>query len=102
MGCRVQDEFGSKRWIGTRPNHLDYAQTTVLLVGEKPGIEKAMEPSEEDGPKTEGTEEPIEEMEEMEREDLERIENLSRDDSTALFADLEVRAKDYPKLKTTF
>ena len=44
----------------------------------------------------------MEEMEKLEAEDTQRMKHLSKDDSTAVFADLQVRAGDYPKLKTTF
>ena len=41
-------------------------------------------------------------MEKLEEEDAERMKGLSEDDSGRIFADLEVRAKDYPKLQTEF
>lgn len=41
-------------------------------------------------------------MEKLEDEDTKRMKDLSRDDSGRIFADLQVHAADYPKLKTTF
>ncbi len=95
------DEFRSLRWIGTLPKHLDYANTQFLLIGESSGIEKAMQPAEEE--KGDGKEEePIEELEKLENEDTKRMKHLSKDASAAIFADLQAHARDYPKLQTTF
>ncbi|KAI1394403.1 uncharacterized protein F4822DRAFT_388101 [Hypoxylon trugodes] len=95
----VLDDFRSLRWIGTQPKHLDYANTQFLLVGESSGIKKATEPQKN---QKEGQENPIEELEKLEDEDTHRMEGLQGDDSAAIFADLHARAKDYPKLQTTF
>jgi hypothetical protein len=84
----------------SQPHHLDYVNTQFLLVGESSGIEKATQPQKED--EEEGKEKPIEELERLEDEDTHRMEDLKGDDSTAIFADLDVHAKDYPKLRTTF
>ncbi len=54
------------------------------------------------GPESGSKEEPIEEMERLEDEDARRMKHLGDDDASAIFADLEARAKDYPKLQTTF
>lgn len=97
---RVLQEFRSLRWLPTQPNHLDYVNAQILMVGESSGIEKALETQKEDRQK--GVEEPAEEMEKLEEEDLERMKGLSKDDSTRIFSDLEANAKDYPKLQTTF
>jgi len=84
----------------TQPKHLDYVNSQVLLVGESSGIEKALEPQKED--RKDGVKDPAEEMEKLEAEDFERMKALSEDDSGRIFSDLEVHAKDYPKLQTTF
>ncbi|KAI8633661.1 hypothetical protein F5Y19DRAFT_414417 [Xylariaceae sp. FL1651] len=96
----VQDEFRALRWMPTQPHHLDYVNTQFLLIGESSGITKATEPQKED--EKEGKEKPIEELEKLEDEDTHRMEQLKGDDSAAIFADLHARAKDYPKLQTTF
>ncbi|ROW10140.1 hypothetical protein VMCG_01836 [Cytospora schulzeri] len=96
----VLDEFRSLRWMGTLPKHL-IPKSQFLLVGESSGIEKAMQSDERDE-KDRTKEQPIEEMEELEHEDTERMEHLGKDDSDAIFADLEAQAKGYPKLQTEF
>ncbi|KAM7186784.1 hypothetical protein V8F33_011627 [Rhypophila sp. PSN 637] len=96
----IKKEFHSRRWMPTQPHHLDYPNAQFLLVGESSGVEKALEPQEED--KKQGNEEPAEEMEKLEEEDTQRMRGLSKDDSVSIFKDLEVNAKDYPKLQTTF
>ena len=63
-------------------------------------MRKALELQKED--RKDGAEEPADEMEKLEEEDAERMKGLSEDDSGRIFADLEVRAKDYPKLQTEF
>ncbi|KAJ4290062.1 hypothetical protein N0V88_006566 [Collariella sp. IMI 366227] len=94
------EEFKSLRWAPTQPKHLDYVNTQFLMVGESSGVEKALEPQEED--EKEGKKEPGEEMEELEEEDAKRMNGLSDDDSAKIYADLQVDAEDYPKLQTTF
>lgn len=96
----IQEEFRSRRWMPTTPRHLGVVGTQVLLVGDSSGIQKATEPQEED--QEDGKEEPLEEMEKLEDEDTHRVQALQGDDSAAIYADLEVRAKDYPKMQTTF
>ncbi|KAI1443616.1 hypothetical protein F5Y02DRAFT_428573 [Annulohypoxylon stygium] len=95
----VQDEFRALRWSATQPKHLDFVNTQFLLVGESSGIKKATEPQND---QKEGQEKPIEELEKLEDEDTHRMKDLRGDDSEAIFADLQARAKDYPKLQTTF
>ncbi|KAI0003885.1 hypothetical protein F4779DRAFT_601037 [Xylariaceae sp. FL0662B] len=94
----ILDEFRALRWMATQPKHLDFVNTQFLLVGESSGIKQATEPQKRE----EGNEKPLEEMEKLEDEDTHRMESLQGDDSTAIFADLQARAKDYPKLQTTF
>ncbi|KAI0434496.1 hypothetical protein F5Y09DRAFT_253573 [Xylaria sp. FL1042] len=96
----VLDEFRSLRWIPSQPHHLDYANTQFLLIGESSGIEKATKPQKED--EKEGKEYLEEELETLEDEDAHRMEDLTHDDSTAIFADLGTLAEGYPNLKTTF
>lgn len=82
--------------MGTLPKHL-IPNAQFLLVGESSGLDKAMQPDKKDGKA-----DPIEEMEKLEDEDTERMENLGKDASEAIFADLEAQTKGYPKLQTTF
>lgn len=96
----ILDEFRSLRWMGTLPKHL-VPSSQFLLVGESSGIQKAMQPDQKDE-KDSKKEQPIKEMEELEHEDAERMEQLGKDDSDAIFADLEAQAKSYPKLQTKF
>ncbi|KAI1434320.1 hypothetical protein GGR50DRAFT_414974 [Xylaria sp. CBS 124048] len=97
----VHDEFRGLRWMPSQPNHLDYANTQFLLIGESSGIEKATAPPKEDKEKDE-KEKPVEELEKLEDEDTHRMEGLEGDDSVAIFDDLGALAQDYPKLKTSF
>ncbi|UNI17619.1 hypothetical protein JDV02_003950 [Purpureocillium takamizusanense] len=97
---KVQQEFRSLRWLPSQPDHLDYVNAQVLLVGESSGIDKALEPQKED--KHSGAEEPAEALEHLEDEDLNRMSGLASGQSASIFADLHARAKDYPALQTTF
>ncbi|EGR45190.1 uncharacterized protein TRIREDRAFT_81659 [Trichoderma reesei QM6a] len=98
---KMHEEFHEYRWIPTRPHHLDYANTQILMIGESSGIKKALG-VEDDGGKQANKEEPLEEMEELEEQDLKRMQQLSGDDSASIYADLKAHAEDYPKLQTTF
>jgi hypothetical protein len=84
----------------TRPHHLDHAKAQFLLVGESSGLDKAMEPQKK--AQKDADEEPLDELEKLEDEDARRMQALEGDDSDAIFADLQGRAEDYPRLKTTF
>ncbi|KAH0492738.1 hypothetical protein TgHK011_007679 [Trichoderma gracile] len=98
---KMHEEFKDYRWIPSRPHHLDYANTQILMIGESSGIKKALGVENEDDGKA-NKEEPLEEMEELEEQDLKRMQQLSGDDSASIYADLKAHAKDYPKLQTTF
>ncbi|PWI72229.1 hypothetical protein PCL_10852 [Purpureocillium lilacinum] len=97
---KLQEEFRSLRWMPSRPNHLDYVNAQVLLVGESSGIDKAVEQQKED--EKDGAEEPMEALEHLEDEDLNRMSDLAGDQSASIFADLHAQAKDYPSIQTTF
>lgn len=59
----------------TQPNHLNYANAQILLIGEgEHGADKATEPQPED--EKEGKEKPLEEMEKLEGEDQIRVKHL--------------------------
>lgn len=97
---RIQNEFRSLRWMPSKPAHFDYVNSQILLVGESSGIRKAVEPQKEDVNKDK--EEPEKVLENLEEDDLKRMKHLGDDQSEAIFADMHVQAKDYPKLQTTF
>ncbi|KAK6220139.1 hypothetical protein QIS74_05641 [Colletotrichum tabaci] len=97
---KIKDQFRDLRWMPTKPEHLDYANAQVLLIGESSGIEKAVEPKKKDV--KQGNDDPETVLQEIEDEDIKRMEHLSGDDTASIFADLQARAKDYPQLQTTF
>ena len=98
---RIADAFGSLRWRPSQPEHFNYPNSQILLIGESSGLDKATQPDDSDKGKAD-VEEPIEEMEKLEDEDTHRMERLGDGDSEAIFADLQVDARQYPKLLTTF
>ena len=100
-----------------QPKHLDYVNTQFLVIGESQGLEKATQPQSED--EKEGKEKPLEEMEKLEGEDEIRVKHLKGTQDVhislvrylrandalgddAVFADLHISAKEYPKLQTTW
>lgn len=80
------DEFGSYSWIPTRPYHLNYKNTQLLLIGhgEKPHLTAGDE---------KGQEEVKEEMEDMMQKDVKGMRHLSKDESEAIFKDLHAKSK---------
>ncbi|KAF4947971.1 hypothetical protein FGADI_9966 [Fusarium gaditjirri] len=96
----IIDEFRSLRWLPSKPSHFDYPNAQILLIGESHGIEKAVEPQKED--RKDGKEEPETVLEHLEDDDVKRMKHLADDQSAAIYADLHVQAKDYPKMQTTF
>lgn len=88
------------RWLPSKPEHLDYTNAQILLIGESSGLEEALQPLEDD--EKDGKKNPKEALENLEEEDLERMRHLPGDQSASVFADLTIHAKDYPKLKTSF
>ncbi|GFP54664.1 hypothetical protein ACSS6W_002501 [Trichoderma asperelloides] len=97
---KIHEEFRELRWIPSRPHHLDYDNTQILLIGESSGIKKALTPQRED--ENANKEGPLEFMEELEEEDLKRMKDMPGDSSASIYADLKAHAEDYPKLQTTF
>ncbi|KAJ4125397.1 hypothetical protein NW768_009014 [Fusarium equiseti] len=96
----IIDEFRSLRWLPSKPAHFDYPNAQILFIGESEGIEKAVEPQKKD--EKDGKEEPEKVLEHLEEDDVKRMKHLADDQSAAIYADLHVQAKDYPKLQTTF
>jgi hypothetical protein len=82
----------------SKPTHFDFVNAQVLLIGE-PSIEKATEAQDKEQEKGKDSKEALEELEE---DDLKRMQHLGESDSESIFADLHVRAKDYPELQPTF
>lgn len=94
------NEFRSLRWMPLQPKHLNFANAQFLLIGESGGqLGKAVE-EQPDDQENEKKESPEEEMEKLEHEDEIRVKHLKGDD--AVFADLGLNAKDYPKVQTTW
>lgn len=93
-------QFQSYRWIGTRPEHFDFEGTQLLLLSEKSTFEEVMERSHAAGDNGGLVMEEMEDLEEDVKSALQRAGG--RDESAAIFNELEVRAKDYPKLQTEF
>lgn len=105
-----------------QPKHLDYANAQFLIIGEGQGsTSKATEPQSQD--EKEGKENPLDEMDTLEDEDEIRVKNLNgettgfllvhffhfsnhRANATpgddAVFSDLQISSKEYPKLQTTW
>lgn len=110
----ILDEFRNLRWKPLEPKHLDYVNTQFLLIGES--FDKAMEERPKD--ERENNVAPNEEMEKLEGEDEIRVKHLkgktdkpawqflpfanrfSGDD--AIFDDLGITSKEFPKVPTTW
>jgi hypothetical protein len=88
------------RWLPSKAEHFNYVNSQILLVGESSGIEKATQAQPED--KEDGKADPEDVLNHLEEEDLKRMKDLPGGQSASIFADLEVDAKEYPKLQTTF
>lgn len=91
----IMEEFGGRGWLPARPEHLNYANGQILLIGESFDIEATQKDAKDDSKET-----PVEELEKLEHEDDLRVEHLKGDDT--VFADLGVSSKDYPKVMTTW
>lgn len=90
--------FGNLRWSPSKPEHLDFVNAQILLIG-RTDFDKPTEARDKEQEKGKVSKEALEDLEE---DDLERMQILGDDDSEAIFADLHLRAEDYPKLQTTF
>ncbi|KAI5459727.1 hypothetical protein BGZ63DRAFT_455298 [Mariannaea sp. PMI_226] len=96
----IRDDFGDLRWKPSKPEHLDYVNTQILLIGEPSGIDKATERA-DDGEEEIGKNNK-DVLENLEEDDLDRMKHLGGDASESIFADLHVRAEDYPAVQSTF
>lgn len=108
------DEFSGLRWKPVEPKFLDYANTQFLVIGES--YETAIEQRPKEERKGNGL--PSDGMEKLEGEDEIRVkhlkgikasqkfecciqtDNFPGDD--AVFADLGITSKEYPKVPTTW
>ncbi|KAK7418922.1 hypothetical protein QQX98_003625 [Neonectria punicea] len=95
----ILEDFRDLRWMPSKPVHLNYANSQILLIGERSGIDKATEPQDEEQKKGKDNKEVLENLEE---DDLERMQHLGEDESESIFADLHVQATDYPALQLSF
>ncbi|CAK3909852.1 Hypothetical predicted protein [Lecanosticta acicola] len=95
----ILEEFGSRGWLPTKPEHINYQNASFLLIGESIDSGSALEPATQDQKKEE-KEVPEEELIKLEEEDEERIKNLKGDKT--IFEDLGISSKEYPKVKSTW
>ncbi|KXT00385.1 hypothetical protein AC578_3356 [Pseudocercospora eumusae] len=96
----IIDEFRGRGWMPAVPKHLDYVNSSFLMIGEGDFDKSSnLDPAPKDE-KDENKETPQEELEKLEGEDEQRVDNLKGDDT--IFADLGVSSKDYPKVLTTW
>ncbi|EXJ95749.1 hypothetical protein A1O1_00873 [Capronia coronata CBS 617.96] len=92
----ILDEFRDLRWKPLDPKYLDYPNTQVLIIGghwDKATEQRPKDDRENNAP-------PEEELDKLEGEDEIRVKHLNGDD--AVFADLGVASKDFPKVPTTW
>ena len=96
----IQHEFGGRGWMPLRPKLLNYENTQFLLIGHKEdALEKAAQPQDEED-QNDDKETPLEEIEKLEGEDEGRVKGLDGDN--AIFTDLGLSSKEYPKMQTTW
>ncbi|KAJ5334947.1 hypothetical protein N7452_007350 [Penicillium brevicompactum] len=94
----VLKKFGDLRWVPLEPEFLDYPNAQFLMIGEAQNdLGKA---ATSQGEKSPHEEEPGQELERLEKENEHRISTLSGD--ATVYQDLGFRAKNYPKLPTTW
>ncbi|EXJ89851.1 hypothetical protein A1O3_02918 [Capronia epimyces CBS 606.96] len=90
------DEFRDLRWKPLEPKYLDYPNTQVLIIGGHWDAATEQRPKDE----REGKAPPEDELDRLEGEDEIRVKHLKGDD--AVFADLGVASKDFPKVPSTW
>lgn len=95
----LMNKFRGLRWTPLEPAHLDYERTQFLIIGEGMGSTETATKAQEDG-KKDGKEQAEDEMKKLEEEESHRVESLKADD--AIFADLGLSSRDYPKMQTTW
>ena len=83
-----------------QPKMLNYENTQFLLIGHgEDALEKAAKPQDGEDEKSD-KETPLEEIEKLEGEDEGRIKGLGKDH--AVFTDLGLSSKEYPRMQTTW
>ncbi|KAM3497763.1 hypothetical protein MY10362_008893 [Beauveria mimosiformis] len=92
----ILEEFGSYRWIPTKPEHLNYKNTQLLLIGqgERPQLTT--------GDDEEGQAKVEDELEVLMEEDLKGMQHLSSNESEAIFADLYAKSKWFHDIPSSF
>ncbi|EME80747.1 uncharacterized protein MYCFIDRAFT_98945 [Pseudocercospora fijiensis CIRAD86] len=96
----IIDDFRGRGWMPALPKHLDYVNSSFLMIGEGDFDNSSnLDPAPGDE-KDENKETPQEELEKLEGEDEHRVDNLKGDDT--IFADLGISSKEYPKILTTW
>lgn len=93
----MKTDFKTLRWAPTKPNHLNYSNAQILMIGEKSGLDKGAESTDDETDK-----DPKDVLDEMEQQDLNRMRHLSGDQSDAIYADLRASSQSFPKLQTAF
>ena len=68
------NQFRSLRWMPLQPNHLDYPNAQLLIIGDSHGLDNATEALDRDTKHDKET--PLEEMEKLEGEDEIRVKHL--------------------------
>ena len=113
----IIEEFRGRGWMPAEPKHLNYANASVLLIGEDFDTSSNLDAAPKDE-KDDAKETPQEELEKLENEDELRVEHLKGEltkistihcwmltnwigDDT-VFADLGISSKEYPKVMTTW
>lgn len=97
----LMSEFGGRRWCPLKPAFLDYPATQFLIIGE--GVNEDFGNATNENEKDKRNEDkiaPEEELEKLDEENIERVKGLSGDD--AVFADLGLSAKEFPKMKSSW
>ncbi|KAJ6787349.1 hypothetical protein PWT90_06349 [Aphanocladium album] len=91
---RIMEDFGGYRWIATKPEHLNYKNTQLLLIGH--GDKSLLvngEPTDQEKVESE--------MEQLEEKDLLGMRHLRGDEAESIFADLHTKRKTLQSLPTT-
>jgi len=96
----ILEEFRGLAWAEIQPEHLNYVNAQILLIGEgtEGSMGKALESTSKD--QKDSKETPMEELEKLEHEDELRVQHLHGDDS--VFDDLKMSKRDYPQVLTTW
>ena len=112
----IMKKFRNLRWMPLEPELLDHERTQFLIIGEGLGDTENATVEQAKDKKDETKETPSEELEKLDEEvslsldllaltlltlqDHDRVEHLKGDD--AVFADLGLGSKGYPKMQTTW